>query len=320
MNRKKIQTVAGILLSFLFLWLALRKVDFYEVWMVLKGANFFYFSLAFFLSGAGFLLRAYRWKYMMGTFSDVRYGSAFSAITIGFMANAILPMRLGEVVRAFVVGYKDEIPKSTAFATIVIERIFDLFVLLLFFSAFILIKPLPPTVKRISLIVLFIGLAAVSFLVFMIFRPRFIVKLFNFLPEKISEKFKKTLYRFIEGLKVVKSFRSFAVILLLSFLLWSYIAIVNFTVFHAVGIELPLYAAFIVMTTVSLGISIPSAPGFVGTFHYFAVLGLSIFSIPKNTALSFAILSHLIGFLPVVLIGFVALQKLGLSLRNITES
>lgn len=318
--RKRYRALIGILLSLLFLWLAFRKVNFGEVGDALRNANYIFFALAFFLGGAGFLLRAYRWKIMLSPIKDIRFGKVFSALTIGFMANGILPMRLGEIVRALVLGYDEGISRSAALATIVVERVFDIFVLLFLFSVFLILIPFPSQVMKISLFIFSVGLIAIVFLLFIISKPQLMIKLFNFLPERINQKFQKTFLSFIEGLKIIKNWKLLALVTLLSFCLWSYIAVINYTVFHALHIELPLYAAFIVMITVCLGISLPSAPGFVGTFHYFAILGLSIFGISKNTALSFAILSHLIAFLPVVLIGFFCLQRMGLSLRKVTQS
>jgi len=318
--KEKAKVLTGILLSILFLWLAFRKVNFREVGSVLINANYFYFALAFFASGVGFLIRAYRWKIMLYPIKDIRFSKSFSALTIGFMANGILPMRLGEIVRALVLGYDEKISRSAALATIVVERIFDIFVLLFLFSVFLILIPFPSQVKKISLFIFSVGLIAIVFLLFIISKPRLTIKLFNFLPERINQKFQKTFLSFIEGLKIIKNWKLLALVTLLSFCLWSYIALINYTVFHALQIELPLYAAFIVMITVCLGISLPSAPGFVGTFHYFAILGLSIFNIPKNTALSFALLSHVVGFVPVVLIGFFCLQRMGLSLRKVTQS
>ncbi len=318
--KRRVQALIGILLSFLFLWLALRKVNFVEVGQALRNANYSLFALAFILSGAGFLIRAYRWKILLSPVKDVRFGNAFSAITIGFMANGILPMRLGEIVRAFVVGYNENISKSAALATVVLERVLDLFTLLFFFSVFLIIIPFPATIKKISIVLFLIGILGIGSLLLLLLKPTFIMRLFNFLPEKASRKFRATFLSFIEGLKIIKNWKSLVVVILLSFCVWTYIAFINFIVLHVVHIELPLYAAFIVMITVSLGISIPSAPGFVGTFHYFAILGLSVFSIPKNTALSFAILSHVVGFLPVILIGFACLQRIGLSLRKVIRS
>jgi hypothetical protein len=318
--KKRYQGLIGITLSLLFLWLAFRKVNFDEVGYALRNANYLYFALAFFLSGAGFLIRAYRWKIMLSPIKDIRFGKVFRAITIGFMANGILPMRLGEVIRALVLGHDERISRSAALATIVVERMFDVFVLLFLFAIFLILIPFPEEIRKVSLVVFAIGLIAIAIILFLITKPKIVSKLFNLLPERIGRKFQKTFLYFIEGLKIVKEKKLIFLVLILSFCLWGYIAIINFTVFQVLQIELPLYAAFIVMITVCLGISIPSAPGFVGTFHYFAILGLSIFNISKDTALSFGILSHLIGFIPVVLIGFVCLQRMGLSLRKVTQS
>jgi len=318
--RKRTQVLVGILLSFLFLWLAFRKVNFGEVGQALSNGNYLFFAAAFFLGGAGFLIRTLRWRILLFPIKDISFGNAFSALTIGFMANGILPLRLGEIVRALVIGYNEKISKSAALATIVVERMLDVFVLLFLFSGFLIVIPLPPIVKKISALVFLIGLFAVGFLFFIALKPNLIMGLFNFLPGRFNQKLRTIVISFIEGLKIINSWKRLALVIILSICFWSYVAFIYYTVFQVLGIELPLYAAFIVMIITSLGICIPSAPGFVGTFHYFVILGLSIFGIPKDIALSYAILIHLISFLPVVLIGFLCLQKMGLTLRKLSKT
>ena len=318
--RKGYQALIGILLSILFLWLTFRKVNFNEVGFALCNANYFLFALTFILRGVGSLLRTYRWKILLSPIKDVRFGGVFSAFTIGFMANCVLPMRIGEIVRAFVLGYNEKISKSAALATIFVERLLDVFVLLFLFSVFLVIIPFPPTIRRISLVVFSIGIFAIFFLILLLSKPDMVIKIFNFLPEKISLKLQSTFLAFVDGLKVIKNWKLLALVILLSFCLWSYIALLHYMIFQSLQIELPIYAAFIVTITMCLGISLPSAPSFIGTFHYFTILGLSIFNISKDTALSFAILAHVIGFVPVALIGFFYLQRMGLSLRKVTQS
>ena len=122
--------IIGLLVSLVFLYLAFRKVDFSELWSALKGANYWYILPNIVLVILSMWMRAYRWKFMIHPIKKVGLGRLFSTVMIGFMANNVLPARLGEFVRAYSLGAKENISKSATFATIVIERIFDGFAIL----------------------------------------------------------------------------------------------------------------------------------------------------------------------------------------------
>ncbi|MCK4353507.1 flippase-like domain-containing protein [candidate division WOR-3 bacterium] len=310
----------GIVLSIFFLWLAFRKVDFHELGEALKSANYFWVAIAAVLNLASFLPRTYRWRFILDPIKHVNFGNAFGATTVGFMANSLLPARLGEIVRAFAIGHSENIPKSASFATILIERIFDMFVLLFFFFGFLVIFPFPSGVKKAAFVALGITFFGLGVLILLKTNPNSIFKLINFVPAKLRVNLKGFLTSFIKGLEILKDWKTMGLILGQSILIWVYFASVYYIFFRAFNFNLPIGAAFIVMVICCLGIMLPSSPGFVGTYHYFAILGLSLFHIPKSEALSFAIVAHIVSFLPVVFLGLICLQKLGLSFKETKRS
>jgi uncharacterized protein (TIRG00374 family) len=115
----------GILSSGLFLYLAFRNVDLILVFKVFKKVKYLNIILVVFLTILGFYLRAIRWYYLMKPLKSIKISSLFSATMIGFMTNNILPARLGEVFRAYIIGRKENIKKTASFATIIVERVFD---------------------------------------------------------------------------------------------------------------------------------------------------------------------------------------------------
>jgi uncharacterized protein (TIRG00374 family) len=230
------------------------------------------------------------------------------------MANSILPARGGEFVRAFTIGQAERLSKSASFATIIVERIFDLVTLIIFLLISLRFISNDSVVSRIFWIGVILAASIIIFLIVLKKKPG-IMNIIVFLsPEKFKEKSKKFPEAFAKGLEILGNLRILFFTFLQSLFLWSCFALVYYLLFVSFEFDLSFGAAFLVMSICSLGISIPSSPGFIGTYHYFIVFSLSLFGIPKSSALSFSIVAWAVNILPVVIIGLVALNKLGISL------
>ena len=156
-NMKK-KFIIGLVISSVFLYLAFRKVDYSELWSALKEANYWYIIPNIILVILSMWMRAYRWRFMIDPIKKVGLSRLFSSVMIGFMANNVLPARLGEFVRAYSLGTKENISRSATFATIVIERIFDGFSLLFILWLSLLLSPFPDWVKKASNLFLLMNL------------------------------------------------------------------------------------------------------------------------------------------------------------------
>lgn len=240
---------------------------------------------------------------------------------IGFMANNVLPARLGEFVRAYSLGAKENISKSATFATIVIERIFDGFAILFILWLSLLLSPFPDWVKKASNLFLLMNLFTLAFLVFIEVKRETTLKFFNFifrlLPASLSSKAKEILEKFIGGLKVFRDIPSLIWILAWSIFIWVVVGISNYFIFLAFDLHPPIQASFILLGIVSLGVMLPSSPGFVGTFQFFCVISLATFGYGKNVSLPFSIVLHASQYFPVTLLGLYYLKKEHLSLKTI---
>ena len=165
MNHKLLKqryTILGIFLSIIFMYLAFRKVDTRALGIRLKTADLTYMLLALLPLSASYITRTFLWRRIISTFKNVDFSNAFSALMIGFFANNILPGRAGEFMRAYVLGSKENIGKTFILGTIVIERLFDIFTLLLFLALSIFMFPMPQWAKHIAVatsIILLIVLA-----------------------------------------------------------------------------------------------------------------------------------------------------------------
>jgi uncharacterized protein (TIRG00374 family) len=317
----KKKLIIGIIISLVFLYLAFRKVDWSELWLALTGAQYWYIVPNIILVIFSMWMRAYRWKFMVNPIKKVGMRSLFSSVMIGFMANNILPARLGEFVRAYSLGTKEEISRSATFATIVIERIFDGFSLLFILWLALLLSPFPDWVKKASNLFLLINLVSLGFLILLEVKRDLALKFFSFifrlLPFKLSSKAGEITEKFIGGLKVFRNVPSMLWILAWSILIWLVVGISNYFIFLAFDLQPPIQASFILLVIVSLGVMLPSSPGFVGTFQFFCVVSLATFGYDKNVALPFSIVLHASQYFPVTLLGLYYLRKEHLSLRTL---
>ncbi len=313
----------GLVISLIFLYLAIRKVDFAQLWGALKDADYFWVFPNMAVMMFSYWLRAYRWKFMVNPIKKLSMHRLFSATMIGFMANNVLPARLGEVVRAYSLGSKAGISRSASFATIVVERVFDGFSLLLILWITLLFSPFPDIVKKAGNLTLILNIVLLLFLIFLEAKTkptlRFLEKILGFLPRPVFDKANEILLKFTTGLRVFRDLPNMIWIMFLSFLIWVIVGTSNYFIFLVFGLTPPFHASFILLVIVALGVMLPSSPGFVGTFQYACILALALFGISKSIAFSFSVVLWISQYLPVTALGFYYLKREHLSLKGVRE-
>jgi len=311
----------GIIVSAIFLYLALNNVNFAEMWTSLKHANYWYVLPYSAFIIFGMWVRAYRWRFMTDHIKKIGLGSLFSSTMIGFMAINLLPARLGEVVRAYSLGAKERISKSATFATIILERIFDLIALLVLIWFTLVFFPTPPEIRKVGYLtlVLIAGILLILYFLKTKTAPTLVVleKPFIFLKKSWRDKAKELFEKFATGLTILVDFKTLWLVILISILLWFATAFCNYLIFLAFDIRPPIYASFILLIFVAFGISLPSSPGFIGTFQFACILALRFFKIPDSTAFSISVVLWAGNSLPVTLIGLYYLKKEHFSLRRV---
>ncbi len=269
--KNRLNLAIGLIVSALFVYLAFRRVEPAEIIYSLKNVNYIWIIpnmvAVMFLMG----LRAERWKYLLQPVKVFTAARLFPAVMIGFMANNVLPARLGELVRAYSLGRTTGESRSSIFATIVLERIFDSLSLLTMFWLVILFVPFPPAVKKFGIFTLVINVAAVLFLVALKYRGegiiRLVSKIFSFLPGSFRKKIESILSHFTKGLNVFKNLKILMIISFWSAVIWVITALSNYFIFMAFGIYPHFIASFILLLFVAAGVMLPSAPGYIGVFQ-----------------------------------------------------
>lgn len=327
------RTVAGIVLSILLLWWALRDVSAAEVAREIGAADPALFLLAVLATLGGFWFRAVRWGILLRpVHPDVPFHPRFAATVIGFAANNLLPARVGEFARAYSLTRLGNVRIGASLATLVVERLLDGLVLvgLLFASMATAGFPLigdtvfdPRTAAR----AVAIAMGAVGLALFaMVMAPRLAVVAAEavaarILPGRLRDPVVGAFRSFLNGLLVLRSGRLFLVSVVLALAQWLFTAVSFLLAFRAFGIEgVGFAAAVFLQSLVSLAVAIPSSPGFFGPFEAAAKLGLALWAVSATKAVSFAVGFHIGGFIPVTALGLYYVWSSGLTWGEVRHS
>jgi hypothetical protein len=324
----------GFALSLFFLFLFLRKMDLAEIWRVFKGVNYLYSLLLMAINLGTLWIRAKRWGFLLKPIKPVGTPSLFRATAIGFMANNLLPARIGEFLRAFLLGSRERISKTASLATIVVERLFDGFAILFLFFLVLLFMPLPPArpgqiitqemIKTVGIGSFLFYCFALGVLLLLRFENRATKRVIAFfmdcLPDRFSRSVQEKLASFLEGLKVLKKDKDILIILGYSLALWIILAFSVYLLYQGFQIKLSLLSAFFVETILVFGVSIPSAPGFIGTYHWACAAALIYLGVEVNLAKGYAIVHWVANFLPLTGAGLFLLWREGLTLRALPSA
>ncbi len=332
MPRKKIWSfILGIVISVVFLFVIFRNVNFADLIGALKSANYYWLIPNIFFVILAMFQRALRWKYMLMPISSLKYSRLLSATCIGFMANNVLPLRLGEFVRAYALARQGkEVTKSASLATIFVERmVFDLLALLSILTVILWFVPtkFDNEFRFGAFLSLGVAIFGLIFVIVILMKPegtgRLLTRYLFFIPDRFKDTIEKTIVKFSKGLLFLKNWRYTFWVSFHSILLWLCMGISNIFIFYAFGFDqppysLPLSASYVLLVVVSISILIPSAPGFIGVYHAGVVLTLSYYGIRANSpeAVSCALILHAAQFIPITLLGFFYVWKEGLSLKQ----
>lgn len=314
----------GVGISALFLWLALRNVEGAELVRSLREVRPLYLLVAFlFTVVIRFWLTALRWQVLLQPIKPIGAHRLFSVTMIGFMANNVLPARMGEFVRAYALGRTESLSKSLSFATIMIERVFDGLTLLGFLAVAVFFVPFPAWVAPAAEASLILYLAILGVMVWLWHRPetaaRWLGRLLGRFPA-LQARALGILRSFTLGLEVLTRGHHLAAVLGLSILIWLGVVVGVQLAFRALGLSLPPIAGVVLVSIVSLGVMLPSSPGFVGTFQFFTVTSLALFGVPDSQGFSFSLVYHAMQYFPITAMGLAYLWWENLSLREVRTS
>jgi len=324
----KIKLVIGLIISGICIAFALHHVNYKDLYETLRSANPIYLVVAIFFILMTMIIRSLRWQFILRSLKATRIINLLSATSIGALADMLLPARTGDLIRAGVIGSKENVSKVSSLATIVTERIFDILTILFILLLIVTFYKLPASssdtmhaIKSTGWLVFGFCLLVIFILLMLKNRTEIIViyidKLLKFVSAKFRKKLTDTVLSFAAGLQAMRFTWRLGIVLLYSFILWSVFALSNFFVLQALDFHFHPATAYYILLFQILGVALPSSPGFIGTYHAAVVAGFSAFDISVEQALSIAILMHAAFFFPFISGGLVFLWRENLSFSDL---
>jgi uncharacterized protein (TIRG00374 family) len=240
-------------------------------------------------------------------------------LLISQMLNTIIPARVGELSRAYMIGRQGP---GSAFilGTVALEKLIDIILYLILFVFLILLMPVP---AWISQPIYPFAIISLSSLITALLMSRYqhqllglLARALRWLPQSLRERITRLVSSALASLGILKDWRSSLAVGWWSAIVWITAVLNNYLVLRALGISAPPPAALLVMVVLQAGIAIPSVPGKIGVFQYLCILALDVFAVDRTLSLSYGVLLQAIVFLPTTALGVVLLWASGLTVRG----
>lgn len=317
----------GIAISGVFLYLAFRGQDLGDIRAALRQANLWWLIPGLGMYFIGVWLRAMRWAVLLRPVAPASTSrSLFPTVVIGYMANNVLPLRAGELVRSYVIGQQYGVRKTPVLATIAVERIFDGFTMLGFMLVATVFVSFTSELQHLAIIafiiftVLLIGLFLLT-LGGSLF-DRLLQIILGPLPAALADRVERMTQAFLSGLAVFRRRRDLAAVATLSVSAWLCEASMYYLIAVGFGADvrevMGLGATLMTTGVANMATLIPSSPGYIGQFEFGVRLVLNgALGVPEPQALAYAILVHAALYFPITLLGLIEWFRRQLSLKRI---
>jgi uncharacterized protein (TIRG00374 family) len=321
---KKWQFWLGVLISVIFIWLALRGLRLDQFWGAVRSANYWWLVPGVAVYFVAVWARAWRWHYLLRPIKNVPTATVFPITTIGYMGNNIYPARAGEVLRAVILKRREGVSVSASLATIVVERIFDGVVMLGF--VFVNLPELAKltadsgfvgNIQQVAIVGTGVFFGALLLFLLAAMFPAVTIRLAGWLierllPERLREKAGGLAHRFLDGLASLRSPLNILMVFVTSIVLWLLETGKYWFVMHAFDFHVSFFALMLMNGIVNLATTIPSAPGYIGTFDAPGIAVLIAYGVPQATAAGYTLVLHVALWLPITLVGAYFLAREGI--------
>jgi uncharacterized protein (TIRG00374 family) len=312
----------SIAFSAVLLYFAARGVEWNEALAALREANYLWVALMLPVTVWTLYIRAQRWRVFLQAVGVPPMRPLVSATNIGFLANMVLPLRIGEVVRPVLLSRRTGLPLSGVLASVLLERIFDMFTILFLFGVSASVVTVSDQVRQWGWMLSGLALAVAALIVLIRLQERLALRIARAISTRLPHKIGEPAYGFAEGfvkaLEMLDSPLAYARAFGWSLYLWLAISVVYVLGFWAFHLDVETLRGALVLTTlVAIAVSVPSAPGFIGSFQLGCVIGLKIFGVDESAALAYSIIVHLTQFVGVIGAGLYSLWSENISLRDV---
>ena len=309
----------------------LRHANIADVWTQVRHARLDLLILGFVFVMATYWARAVRWQYLLTPVGPTRFRTVLRTTVIGFAALALLPARVGDVLRPYLLARREGLSTTATIATVVMERVLDLIAVLALLAIYVWgftgDSPLPDRllnpVKVSATLAAAVSVVLMAMMWILATHPERIGKLAaaaaRILPGRLSERVGHLASKFSGGFAATRNPRALVLAMLWSFPLWLAIAAEAWAVTVAFGIDMPFAGTFLLQALLVIGVAVPT-PGGVGSYHEAYRIGVTtFFGAPNDRAVAAAIVTHAISFVPVVLLGVIFMAQDGLSVSGLKD-
>ena len=343
--KKILKIFLGVTLGAFLIWFLFRKTDWNAVHAAIRGASVGWLLLAQVFAWSGCFARVQRWSYVVRASHPATFRNLFSATQIGFLINFTIPVRIGELVRAYVLSRLAKLPLSQSVAMVALDRVNDIFVLLIIVCVALFSFPMerditfatgvfsnvspivvPATLIRTAAISLTVFLCVILGLLLLLYVNQNLVLRFigictGGISERLNDRFRRLFLNFAAGMHVFRSSTEMAKSACFSILAWSMGLFSTASIMTAFGIDFPWFTPFVMVTMIAVFISVPIAPGMVGQYHI-AIITCLLLVIPETDtaqAKAVAIVAHVLSLIPIAALGIFCLVRERLSFVELTR-
>ena len=330
--RRSVVTVLGTLFGLFCLGIFLYKADLPEVWGILASARLHMLLLLLFLAQMMNVFRAARWVVLLKPMAELSLWRSFIFTTIHFGSNVLLPARAGEFIKPLLAKRETKIGYSGIFATVVLERIFDLICLLSVLT--IVLSTIGPMgsiadqkwigrLQYAGLVMAAITASATLVIVGLALYREPTMRFINFfvkpLPEAISKRILSLVETFVSGLAAMRSFSSIAKAFFWSFMLWTTNIFFFYFSAKTLGFELSIFGSALVQVAIAFAVALPQGPGFIGVYQVAAEISLRIIGVSVSPAKAYAIITWVLSAVPTALLAIVFVSHEGATIASLSK-
>ena len=314
-----LKILLGFLFSAILIFLTLRQINFKESFELIKSANYYILIPGILIYAFTYVLRSIRYYFMLLPIKKTPLFKNFPYTILGFFMNNVVPLRLGEIIRAKVTGERLGVSRSSVFGTIVIERLIDVIIFVLFFFVIMIVLPFPDFIKKSFYVsgMLFGACLLVLFLISKNESKTLAIIAKIPMPVKLKTLITGFLDKFADGLIILRKPKVLTATFMLSVLIWVTESIFLVLTAYSCGIELSVIGGIFVVIIIGIGAIIPTAPGYIGAFEFMGVTALSALAIDKNAAFACIAIYHFLQLMTIFALGFGSIIKKKISFSDL---
>ena len=306
--------ILGTALGAVLLYFSLRGVDWKRIWSTIAGAQWRFLAAAAALTCCSFFMRSLRWRILLNAEGHLGVGTVFRATMAGYLGNALLPARAGELVRTVVISSRSSLSKTYVLTTALSERLMDAIALVLWSSLILLaVDPKPrwmEDLSRTTAVMAAAGALAIALLPHTGGVCRGVLQRIP-LPSALRNRLLLLVYQVLLGVRAFHNVGRLLGFAALTVVIWTSDACTTMMAARALGLHLSFTVAMLLLAALGLGSALPSTPGYVGIYQFVAVTVLVPFGIGRDAALAYILVAQALGYVVLLLLGLPCVYRLG---------